>query len=33
MKNIARILCVLLLASAGAQAELKQLQITVFGMD
>jgi hypothetical protein len=33
MKNISRLVCVLLLASAAAQAELKQLQITVFGMD
>jgi len=33
MKNIARMLCLLLLASATAQAELKSLQITVFGMD
>lgn len=33
MKNIFRLLCLLLLATASAQAELKSLQITVFGMD
>jgi hypothetical protein len=33
MKNISRILCMLLLGSAAAQAELKSMQITVFGMD
>jgi hypothetical protein len=33
MKNLSRLLCLLLLASATAQAELKSLQITVFGMD
>jgi hypothetical protein len=32
MKNIARILTLLLL-SAAAQAEVRSLQITVFGMD
>ena len=33
MKNLARILTLLLLASAAAQAEIRSLQITVFGMD
>lgn len=33
MKNVARLLFVLLLSSIMAQAEYKRLEITVFGMD